>query len=309
MNALNRYRGTLLGLACGDAVGAALEFAPRGARLVQGMEGGGPFQLEPGYWTDDTSMALALAASLVTCGEFAPTHIMNYFVAWWKQGEFSSTGHCFDIGGTTQQALARYLRDGDPYAGVNLAWEAGNGSLMRLAPVVLWYYPDRAACRKFAAASSRLTHGADEAVAACVFFAELLAAALDGQPKDAVLLGNDLNALPVLPPSIRRIADGDYMELDETQIVSDGYVVNTLRAALWCFYHTNTFADAVLKAANLGHDADTTAAVCGQIAGAYYDFSAIPRDWLRTLHDAGRIDAYALALYGSRDAEVEEFSR
>jgi ADP-ribosyl-[dinitrogen reductase] hydrolase len=139
----SRYMGALVGLACGDAVGMAVEFSPRGSfQLVTGMIGGGPFGLKPGQWTDDTSMALCLAESLLSKGAFDPADQMTRYLNWWHWGYLSSTGDCFDIGMTVQRALAHFQISGDPFSGSLDPASAGNGSLMRLAPVVLFAYPD-----------------------------------------------------------------------------------------------------------------------------------------------------------------------
>ena len=136
----DRYRGSLLGLACGDAVGTTVEFMPRGSFTpVADMVGGGPFNLKPGQWTDDTSMALCLAESLLRKGGFDAKDQMGRYLNWWKWGYLSATGDCFDIGMTVREALAIYEQNGDPFAGSTHPYSAGNGSMMRLAPVVLFF--------------------------------------------------------------------------------------------------------------------------------------------------------------------------
>lgn len=167
-----RYRGALLGLACGDAVGTTVEFQPRGSfRPLTDMVGGGPFNLKPGQWTDDTSMALCLAESLLSKNGFDAADQMGRYLNWWQSGYLSSTGECFDIGMTVSEALARYQQTGDPFAGSTDPYTAGNGSLMRLVPVVLYYFPDRDRIRAFSTNSSRTTHAAPEAVECCQLFA------------------------------------------------------------------------------------------------------------------------------------------
>jgi ADP-ribosyl-[dinitrogen reductase] hydrolase len=274
----DRYRGALLGLAAGDAVGTTLEFKSRGAfDPITDMVGGGPFHLEPGQWTDDTSMALCLATSLVHCDGFDARDQMDRYCDWWSRGYLSSTGTCFDIGNTVSDALRRYQRTNDPFAGSADPKSAGNGSLMRLAPVVLFYHPDLDAITRYAGESSRTTHAANEAIDACKIFAQCLAAVLDGRSKAAALAaaaGSDGSE------RLRSIAAARYLDWPIERIRGTGYVVDCLEAALWCFGHTNDFRSAILRAANLGDDADTTAAVCGQIAGAYYGASGIPRKWL-----------------------------
>lgn len=276
---LDRYRGCLLGLAVGDAVGTTLEFRPRGSfEPVRDMVGGGPFGLRAGEWTDDTSMALCLAESLLERGGFDAHDQMQRYCRWWREGHLSSNGRCFDIGNTTRAALQRFLESGEPFAGSPSPHAAGNGSIMRLAPVVLYFAPDEDAATDHAALSSRTTHGAAEAVDACRLLARVILRALAGASRSAVLsAGADLAAS--LGPRVAGIARGEWASRSEHEIRGTGYVVECLEAALWCFATTGSYRDAILRAANLGDDADTTAAACGQIAGAFYGAAGIPPSW------------------------------
>lgn len=273
----DRSRGALLGLAVGDALGTTLEFTRRDTKpAVTNLVGGGPFSLQPGEWTDDTAMALALADSLAAHPDLDPDDLMRRFVGWWRRGDYSCTGRCFDIGVTTRQALARFERDGEPYAGSTDPMAAGNGSLMRLAPVAIRHWSDADALISVAARQSRTTHAAPEAVDACIAYASVLADALAGRVKLDVLTG---------PRSIRSrgiaaILAGSWRGKPRRAIASSGYVAHSLEAALWCVARTSDFAGAVLLAANLGNDADTTAAITGQLAGALYGESGIPASWL-----------------------------
>lgn len=295
-DALSRYRGCLLGLACGDAVGTTLEFRARGTFApLTDMVGGGPFRLEPGEWTDDTSMALCLATSLVECSGFDADDQMQRYCRWQEEGYLSSNGKCFDIGGTVDAALTRYRATGNPVAGSIDPFSAGNGSIMRLAPVAMFYGADMDAAEHHAAESSRTTHGATECVDACRLFARMLVRALRGQPKHEVLLG-DANT-PRFCETIAAIAHGTYQYKAATDIHGTGYVVRSLEAALWAFDDTDNFRDAILRAANLGDDADTTAAVCGQIAGAFYGESGISSAWLERLAMRKEIESLADSLH------------
>ncbi len=289
---LDRYRGCLLGLAVGDAVGTTLEFKARGtfAPLTE-MVGGGPFGLPAGAWTDDTSMALCLATSLLETGGFDARDQMARYCDWRDTGYLSSTGECFDIGGTVSDALSRYTATGEPFAGSTDPQSAGNGSIMRLAPVAMFYAPDEARVLRYCAESSRTTHGAAECVDACRLLGSILLRALGGAGKRALLTPADACALST--PRIRAIANGDYMRKEEADIRGDGYVVRSLEAALWCFWTTDSFEAAILRAANLGDDADTTAAICGQVAGAFYGQSGIPGRWLSKLVMADAIQTLA----------------
>ncbi len=290
-----RYHGALLGLAAGDAVGTTVEFSPRGTFTpVTDMTGGGPFSLAPGQWTDDTSMALCLASSLVEKGDFDPRDQMDRYCAWMQHGYMSSTGTCFDIGITTSTALSAYLKTNNPFSGNPDPRASGNGSLMRLAPVPMFYYPDVAAAIEFSGESSRTTHAAPECIDACRYFALLLCRAFAGEEKELVLAApEDEFVKTPLAPKINAIAEGSYRTKRRDRIVGNGYVVNSLEAALWCFATTTTYEEAILTAVNLGDDADTTAAICGQIAGAYYGTRGIPTSWLAKVALCGEIEALA----------------
>jgi len=297
-NPKDRFRGCLLGLAVGDAVGTTVEFKSRGSfEPVNDMVGGGPFSLEPGQWTDDTSMALCLAESLIEKQGFYARDQMERYVRWYRDGHLSSTGRCFDIGNATSSALHRFERTGEPFSGSTDPHSAGNGSIMRLAPIPMFFYPDVERAVLMASDSSRTTHGADECLDASSLFAYTLIKALDGKDKDAILFGLDnAKLMEGMSAKIQAIAAGEYKDKTEDQIKGSGYVVDSLEAALWCFHKTDTFRDAILKAVNLGDDADTTAAVCGQIAGAFYGESGIPDDWLEKLCMRDRITEFADAL-------------
>lgn len=303
MDAHDRIVGCLTGLAVGDALGTTLEFKPRGTfEPIVDMVGGGPFGLEPGQWTDDTSMALCLADSLVECGGFDPADQMRRYVRWWREGYRSSRpGVCFDIGMTVRDALARFERTGEAFSGATDEHSAGNGSLMRLAPVAMFYASSPADAIAHAAESSRTTHGAAEAVDACRYFAALLVGALRGVPKTVLLAeGFESDGLtwngPPLSARIRAIAAGSYKGRDAASVRASGYVVHTLEAALWAFHASSTFTEGALLAVNLGEDADTTGAVYGQLAGAFYGVDAIPPAWRHRLHDRDAIERLATQL-------------
>jgi ADP-ribosyl-[dinitrogen reductase] hydrolase len=247
-------------------------------------------------------MALCLAVSLLNTGDFDPDDQMARYVRWWTEGYLSSTGACFDIGNTVTGALRRYRRTGEPYSGSTDPCTAGNGSIMRLAPVPMFYAEDLAQVAHYAAASSRTTHGAQEAVDACRLFGVMIALALRGEGKETILLGarGREASLGELSPSIRAIARGDYREKVREEIRGSGYVVESLEAALWCFWRAENYREAILLATNLRDNADTTAAVCGQIAGAYYGLEGIPGPWLEKLAKRELIEETAVALYEQR---------
>lgn len=292
----DRYAGSLLGLACGDALGTTVEFKARGSFMpLRGIVGKGPFGLAAGQWTDDTSMALCLAESLVE-NRYDVIDQMERYVRWWREGYWSATGRCFDIGNTTRAALASFERTRNPYAGSTEPDTAGNGSLMRLAPVVLFFHPVEEDVRRYAADHSRTTHAAAEAVECCQLLAHAVSRALSGVPKHDLLEG----ALAWLTEDkVATIAAGEFRDKPAEAIRGSGYAVESLEAALWCVHQTENYREAVLAAANLGDDADTTAAIAGQIAGALYGVEAIPREWRQILHRREDILDLARRLYGA----------
>ena len=295
----SRFLACLLGLACGDAVGTTVEFMARGSfPPVTDMVGGGPFGLPPGAWTDDTSIALCLAESLVETGGFEPRDQAERYLRWYKEGHFSSTGHCFDIGSTTRAALQRFGNSGEPFSGSDHPRSAGNGSIMRLAPVPMRYAGDMDAVIRYSGDSSRTTHAAAESVDACKLYGVMIAMALAGEAKEAILFETERYLdLDTLSSTIAEIARGGYREKSIDQIEGSGYVVKSLEAALWCFWQTNSYKQAVLEAVNLGQDTDTTAAVVGQVAGAFYGLESIPEDWRTKLVMRAEIESLATGLY------------
>lgn len=290
----DRALGALLGLAVGDALGTTLEFTQRDTyRHLTDMVGGGPFELQPGQWTDDTSMALALAESLLAQPSLDEADLMGRFANWYVHGVNSCTGTCFDIGHATRSAIKAWLRSGNPVAGSTDPNTAGNGSLMRLAPVAIRYWRAPDLLIDVARRQSLTTHGAPQAVEACACFAQVLAEAIGGG--DWMQALNSQSETEDL--AISKIVAASWREKDRSQIASSGYVVHSLEAAFWCVAETETFRDAVLLAANLGDDADTTAAITGQLAGAVYGAGLIPPVWLERVAWRDDIETLARRLF------------
>ena len=302
----DRFRGCLLGLAAGDALGTTLESKTPGTfSPIDDMTGGGQYgryTLEAGQWTDDTSMALCLATSLVEREGFDPLDQMQRYVRWRDEGYMSSNGVCFDIGITIDGALSRFEDTGKPYAGSTDPYSAGNGSLMRLAPAPMYFAGDPAEAIERSADSSRTTHGAEEAIDACRYFAGLLVGALRGVGKETLLSARycpieGLWERSPLAEKITAISDGLFKHREPPEIRGTGYVVQSLEAALWAFHKSQNFRDGALLAVNLGHDADTTGAIYGQIAGAHYGVEAFPPEWRERLAMAQEITSLADRLY------------
>lgn len=290
---VSRYLGTLLGSACGDALGATLEFQPReviARKYPQGLRdlvGGGWLGLEPGETTDDTAMMLAIARACTPNG-ISLAGVAANFVAWMQTGPK-------DIGNQTRQALS-LLASGLPWdeAGERLQREsergvAGNGSVMRCAPVALRFRSDPPRMVRAALDTSRITHADPRAtwgtVAVCQGIVHLLnGGAIDSVPEAATTgIQNDDVAAAVFAAAT----------LDYPAVRSGGFVLETITAALWSLLHENSAEEVIVRAAMMGDDADTTAAVAGALAGAAYGVEAIPQRWRSVLHGSAEIEALA----------------
>ena len=297
--ARDRALGCFLGLAVGDAVGAAVEFKARDSfPPLTDMIGGGPFSLAAGEWTDDTTMALCLAQSLLAADTVDQDDFMTRLQAWLERGENTVSGKCFDIGATTRAAVESFIADGDPAAGSEDARSAGNGSLARLAPLAIFFASDADQAEALAIKQSRATHGTPECLDACKLFTAQLLDALSGADKGGATRPRVMS----LSSKLLFICAGEWKSKSRAEIRSSGYVVHTLEAALWSVWQTDNFRDAVLTAANLGDDADSVTAVAGQLAGAIYGASAIPADWLSKLAWRAKIEQLAGELFDRNDA-------
>lgn len=301
MKLLDRMKGSLLGLAVGDAVGTTNEFKVRGTfEPITDMVGGGPFHLNPGEWTDDTSMALCLAQSLIDCKGFDARDQLLKYLNWYHNGYMSSIGSCFDIGGQTSAVLQYFDKTLDEitagYASRRSdgSLSSGNGSLMRLAPIPIVYYPNRQLVHKYAVASSLTTHPSHICLDACSTYAQLICDAFDGKDKRAIISN----------PLLYKVKAHN-IGMDIEDVKASGYVLDSIAAAVWCFARTESFEEAILLAANLGDDADTTAAICGQLAGAFYGMSGIPQHWLDRVYNGDFIEELAFDL--SRLSYNEDF--
>jgi ADP-ribosylglycohydrolase len=252
------------------------------------MIGGGPFNLNPGEWTDDTSMALCLAESLIVKKEFHPVDQLERYVKWFEEGHLSSNGVCFDIGMTILSSLMRFKKTREPYSGPTGNRKAGNGSLMRLGPVPMFYANNPQTGIIMSGESSRTTHQAPIAVDACRYLGALIIGALSGAAKDEILRPFYCPTLGYwdrypISSELNDVIRGSFKRLKPPDIRASGYVLKTFEAALWALYNSNTFEDGCLMAINLGDDSDTVGAVYGQLAGAFYGVSEIPERWLSKL--------------------------
>jgi len=302
---VSTIQSALLGLTVGDAIGVPAEFKSR-AFLVQnpvtGLSGYGTHNVAPGTFSDDGSLALCLAEALTH--DFSLQRIANNFAAWRYNNFWAARGQVFDIGPTTAGAIER-LRRGTPpeLAGGVDEIENGNGSLMRILPLLFDIYDkpvaDRYVVTRFV---SSITHGHIRSVIACFYYMEYARLLLQGEDKFTAYhavkqtVAHHLQSLAIAPYEINlfgRLLQGDVFKLREADIRSSGYVLHTLEAAIWCLLTTNSYKDAVLKAVNLGEDTDTTAAVAGGLAGLLYGKNDIPADWLEALARRDDIDNLA----------------
>ncbi|CAF2515343.1 unnamed protein product [Rotaria sp. Silwood2] len=348
---LDRIVGSLVGLAVGDALGASVEFRPQqylATHPLRDMIGGGTWGLQAGQWTDDTSMALCLASSLITQNGFNPYDQMVRYKWWYKYGYLSSTGQCFDIGNATRTSLEEFYdrqmrlkRDlscqtelevdelpldfiNHVQFDVNCSAQgiAGNGALMRLAPVPLFFYRKPAVAVEFSGQSARLTHGGDVAFDACRYYGALIAAAVSGESKENLISNQFYDSHQVwfsskpLHDDIIRIARGSFKRRGgyKDGIRGKGHIIWALEAALWAFWSTDTFEKGALNAVNLGDDTDTTAAIYGQLAGACYGYRNIPTKWVHKLYANELIKCVAewihyLGLLESQLSEEEKRNR
>ena len=278
----DRYLGSLLGLAVGDALGAPVEFKERGSfPPVTEMQAGGPFNLQKGQWTDDTSLALCLGTSLVEKNGFDPYDQIEKYLKWFREGYMSCTGNCFDIGNTTKAALLRYEEHKDIFAG-SVDDPATNGSLMRLAPIPLFYFTSIEKTIEYAGLSSKVTHAPLNCIKACENLAKYIHRALGGESKEKIFCDATI----------------DFRKTYE-EVSGKGDALLCLEGAMWCFYHSKSFIEGVQMAVNLGDDTDTTAAVFGQVAGAFYGVEGIPEEYLNDLWDRGPIEELAVKLFNS----------
>ncbi len=307
----DRFRATLLGLAIGDALGAPLEFmhareiAERFG-TVRDMIGGGWLNLEPGEVTDDTQMMLCLAESLAQRGTFDPDDVVAKFMIWYDT-------HPKDMGNTTQAVLTFIKNEANWRSASRKAHDllegksAGNGSLMRVAPIGLLFHQNENLLIEAAFTSSKLTHWDDLAAESCVAYTLILADLLHGfGPEEAIQNAADkmLARNEEVAEILENVTEREFEDLAPT-----GFVLDTLEAALWHLLHAESFENALVRAVNMGGDADTIGAVTGALAGAYFGLNAIPTRWLEKLQGREVIEDLADRLYElSKDLpDGEEF--
>lgn len=295
--------GSLIGLAIGDAMGAPYEFQPHGYKVIDHYITGGIHNVSTGEWTDDTSMALCLAQSLIDRKGFNAKDQMDKYLSWSEDGYFCTRKHCFDIGNTVSKALQKYKESTYPYSGLEGDHNSGNGSLMRIAPIAIMYHNNQDDLIKYAAKSSQTTHRSQLAVDACIVYAQLIAGAINGISKEKLLSKEFINRENIRK-EILKIIDGSYKE--EKEFKATGYVLHTLESALMAFYKYDNFEDGLLHVISIGDDTDTVGAVYGQLAGAYYGYGVIDKKYKIELQQHDMIYSIAEKLYTLSNTILEE---
>jgi len=281
-------------MACGDAVGAPAEFKARGTfDFISEMP-------PEGHWTDDTAMAICLANSLIEKKGFDAEDQMDKY-ARWAHGEYIAPDTRGHIGLQTSAVISQWSRvGGDPIRFASREdRKSGNGSLMRLTPAPMYFYGNLDEAMKNAGLSSMITHGSRTCIESCIIYAEAIHRALTGATKEEIL-ATPSEGEELITPDLQTIIKGEYKNKHSRDIKSSGYVVHSLEASLWSFHKSNSFKEAILIATNLGDDADTTAAITGMLAGAYYGFESIPDDWKRNLNEGQMIVDTADKLLGDK---------
>ncbi len=301
--------GSIFGVAVGDALGVPAEFSSREElqeHPVEDMEGYGAHNQPPGTWSDDTSLTLCLIDSLIHGYDL--NDIAQKFVAWYTNGLWTPHGYAFDRGQTTRFAIENLMEGVPPTeSGGRDEMDNGNGSLMRIAPLI-FYTAKMDMSKRFRIVHeiSSITHAHPRSLVACDFYVQYGTHLLAGMDKKEAYYrtveeikefhsGDDIFAREL--KHFSRILENEVWNLKNEDINSHGYVVSTLEASLWSFINTSNFKDAVLKGVNLGHDTDTIGAVTGGLAGLYYGYSAIPEKWLNTLAKKDEIERLLTQFY------------
>jgi ADP-ribosyl-[dinitrogen reductase] hydrolase len=308
-NLNNKIKGSLFGLAVGDALGVPVEFKQREylkAFPIKGITGYGSWNQPPGTWSDDSSLAFCLAESLSK--GYNLDDIAKNFVDWMCNGYWGAHHKVFDIGNATHYAIGRLTKGTSPLlSGGMMEDDNGNGSLMRIMPLIFHIkgFPVNERYQKIKEVSS-ITHAHFRSVFACFIYLEFALQIFNGntinvaynnmqQSVKSFAAENDFNPKEILLFS--RILDADIRTVKEDKIHSGGYVLQTLEASLWCLLNTDNYADAVLKAVNLGGDTDTTACITGGLAGLLYGYDEILQVWINEIVRKDDIEDLCNRLY------------
>lgn len=288
----NKLIPTIIGGIVGDALGVPVEFKNRDIN-IKGMTGFGTYNQPAGTWSDDTSLTLCLINNIIENKD--ENDLMNKFAAYQSSGYLTPYGEMFDIGVATIQAIQRF-NQGIPAkeCGGKSEYDNGNSALMRIAPLVgtLWSEQDFKVRRKEIERITEITHAHPRSTLGCIIYVDFLInlfhnlSPIEALQTTLLDCNNDLSRYPAYKNELQaysRIFDKSILTLSRSEIKSDGYVVHSLEAAIWCFFNTKSYQEAVLAAVNLGGDTDTIGFITGTIAGIYYKMDAIPEEWVNQL--------------------------
>ena len=313
---LTKIKALVFGHAVADALGVPVEFKSRAELAenpVSDVRGYGTYNMPPGSWSDDTSMTLALMDSIARLQKIDYADIMQNFLRWLDESEFTPTGKLFDIGNATREALYRYKKGRDPLeCGGKSEYDNGNGSLMRISPMACWLYakygadisaPEMERVHNISA----LTHRHPRSLIACGIYVEIAVLLLAGNKLKSAIEAGISAAFKIYAADARfkselaaydRLQDIDSLSrLPIEQINSTGYVVDTLEAVIYCLLTTDNYKDCVLKAINLGDDTDTVGAITGGLSGLVYGIGDIPKKWQESLLKRDYIDELCVKFY------------
>lgn len=292
----NIVKSAIFGVCVGDALGVPVEFKTRKTLKtfpVENMREFGSWNQPKGTWSDDSSLTLCIAEELTKGYDLEK--IGQSFVKWVKYGHWTAHGRLFDIGGTTRHSIARLIKgESAKFSGNIFEEDNGNGSLMRTLPLAFYLKDEENIEKLYQAVKeiSAITHGHFRSVFACFVYVIFAIELIKGKDKKEayhytqklVLQFSEIQGFN--PKEIQlfdRVLKNDISEYHEDSISSSGYVLHSLEASLWCFLNSKSYSEAVLNAVNLGEDTDTTGAITGGIAGIYYGFESIPREWIDVL--------------------------
>lgn len=298
----NYLKDILYGVCVGDALGVPAEFESREYlknKPVTKMESGGVHDQGIGVWSDDSSLTFCLAESIVEGYDIKK--LATKFIKWNNEGYWTATGEVFDIGNTTRQSIINLINDVSPiHAGGFNENDNGNGSLMRILPLVI-LLKDLSIEKRFKLVKevSSITHAHNRSIISCFYYLEFALKIIQGMDKFKIYENLKLSVSEFINSNenlkdelihFERLINRNIYELDENEIQSSGYVIQTLEASIWCILTSNNYEDAVLKAVNLGEDTDTTGAVTGGLAGLLFGFKSIPKIWVTSIRKLNEIN-------------------
>lgn len=306
MSMNNRWLDGIMGVVVGDALGLPVQFRSRSELErdpVTDMIGYGTFNMPPGTWSDDSSLTLATFISIKECGDINLDDIMERFVDWLENGNYTPYGFAFDEGLTCVRAIRNYEKNRDVNTcGVTGEYANGNGALMRIMPVCLWAYEQELKGEwtvdevvETVHRVSALTHNHLRSKMACGIYYFFIKSILNneeslierlqkGIDEAVAFYGKNIENLTQLSFYHRMLHLDEFKETPINQIKSSGYVIDSLEAALWCLLNSESFEECLLKVANLGEDTDTVAEIAGGLVGLYYGYNDIPYEWVDKIY-------------------------